>query len=385
MAVFADGFIEAYVGPQELGAADNLEQVIIDFINEAEKTLDVAVQEIDSMPIAEALIAARWRGLNVRVFLEQAYVTQNKLPTVSVRDGETFEEARHRAQWEDVATEKNNKVNRDILRVLLRNRVDVKVDFNPKIFHQKFIIRDFRGGTNPKSAVLSGSTNFTTTGTHENLNHIVIFNHVGVCRRYRSEFDEIREGNFGVFGRRKRTYPKTVNSAGVPVRILFAPDDFPELEFVKQMLKCKQRLDFAIFTFSGSSGVDDALIMLRQANRAIRGVFDPLQGGQWWSASNWLHEHGIDVFLPDAGRFPGKFNKLHHKLLVVDEAIVVAGSMNYSAPANEFNDENIFVIGNPFDLDEDEGGPVDHAKCAEIARFFRNEIDRIIALSKPFQ
>jgi len=32
MASFADGKIEAYVGPMELGAADNLEEVIVGFI-----------------------------------------------------------------------------------------------------------------------------------------------------------------------------------------------------------------------------------------------------------------------------------------------------------------------------------------------------------------
>jgi phosphatidylserine/phosphatidylglycerophosphate/cardiolipin synthase-like enzyme len=65
--------------------------------------------------------------------------------------------------------------------------------------------------------------------------------------------------------------------------------------------------------------------------------------------------------------------------MVIDEAIVVAGSFNYTAPANEFNDENIFVIGSPkLDLKPAEGGPVDPAACAEITRFFRTEVDRIV-------
>ena len=48
MASFAEGKIEAYVGPPELGAADDLEQVIVDFIAGAKSRLDIAVQEIDS-------------------------------------------------------------------------------------------------------------------------------------------------------------------------------------------------------------------------------------------------------------------------------------------------------------------------------------------------
>ena len=39
------------------------------------------------------------------------------------------------------------------------------LDFNTSIFHQKFIVRD-------REFVLTGSTNFTDTGTHKNLNHI---------------------------------------------------------------------------------------------------------------------------------------------------------------------------------------------------------------------
>jgi hypothetical protein len=74
MASFAGGKIQAYVGPPELGAADDLEQVIIDFIGGAKARLDIAVQEIDSRLIAQAILDARWRGVRVTVFLEQDYL-----------------------------------------------------------------------------------------------------------------------------------------------------------------------------------------------------------------------------------------------------------------------------------------------------------------------
>ena len=44
-----------------------------------------------------------------------------------------------------------------------------------------------------------------------------------------------------------------------------------------------------------------------------------------------------------------RLNKLHHKLMVIDKQLVIAGSFNYTAPANTLNDENIIIIG---DLDE---------------------------------
>ena len=62
MAAFANGKIEAYVGPQELGAADSLEAVIVDFLNGARSSLDIAVQELDSEPIAQAILDALARN-----------------------------------------------------------------------------------------------------------------------------------------------------------------------------------------------------------------------------------------------------------------------------------------------------------------------------------
>ncbi len=380
MTDFAGRLIQAFVGPRELGAADDLEAIVVDFIAAAEDSLDVAVQELDSLLIAQALIDARWRGVAVRVVLEQDYLQDEEELKADPRPGETEQDARVRVQWrQDPPRELD--INRDILAALLRNRVHVSADYNPRIFHQKFIVRDYRRGTRPRSALLTTSANFTHTDTHTNLNHLVIFSDTRICKLYAEEFAQLNSGEFGR-GRHGRV-PRAFNLGGVPVKVLFAPDHAPEQELVKQILKSTERVDFAVFTFSGSSTVDDAMILARRAGRVVRGALDPGQAGQRWAATRWLHDAGVELFLPRRRR---PFRKLHHKLMVVDHATVVAGSFNYTAPANDYNDENLFVCGSPYpDLPDDEGGPVDPDRCAELATFFRAEIDRIIAGSLPYQ
>jgi len=379
MTSFAGGDIEAFVGPPELGAADDLEQTIISFIGAATESLDIAVQELDSLPIAQAILDARWRGVLVRLVVEQDYLQDEKLPNATPKPGETAQEALWRAQWRDDPPSPLD-MNRWILTALLRSTVHVSADYNPSIFHQKFAIRDYRGQTRPTSALLSGSANFTHTDTHANLNHVVIFHDYRICKAYQIEFAQINAGSFGRNGH--GAVPRAYSVNGVTVKVLFAPDHTPELELMKQVMKATQKVRFAIFTFAGSSGIDDALIMAKRAGFDVQGALDPGQASQKWAATKWLHEAGVGVFLPK--RVPG-FGKLHHKLMVVDESTTVAGSFNYTAPANDYNDENLFVIGTPYpDLPADEEGPVDPQECLAVAQYFRTEIDRIIAGSNAY-
>ena len=80
MAEFAEGKIEAHCGPRDLAAPDDVERAITDFIAGARRSLDIAVQELDSPEIAQALLDARWRGVDVKIVLEQDYLVEAKLP-----------------------------------------------------------------------------------------------------------------------------------------------------------------------------------------------------------------------------------------------------------------------------------------------------------------
>lgn len=393
MPTFAKGKIEAYAGPKDLGAPDDLEKVIVEFIEGAEDTLDIAVQEIDNGHIVQAILDARWRGVGVRIVLEEDYLWDKNLPKKQPKPktGESAEEALKKWQWD--AGDGEHAENRRLAAALWHSNIDVKADFNPDIFHQKFAVRDYRSGPRAKakasSALLSGSTNFTSTDCHQSFNHIFVFHDGDICEQYSNQFAEIERGEFGPRGIGGE--PPVFNLEGVPVKVLFAPDNFPEQEVIKQILKAESDIEFAIFTFAGSSAIDDALLMAARADCKVTGALDPGQASQEWAAPRgepgaappWLNRKNVSLYTPK--RVPG-FDKLHHKLMVIDHHTVVAGSFNYTKPANSLNDENIFVVGSPYkDLPENRGGPVDMAVCKEIVDYMRNEIDRIVTVSEPWK
>ncbi len=180
--------ISLFMGPDDLGAKDDLESAIIGFIGAARSALDVAVQELESRPIARALIAAKMQGIKVRLVLEGDYLG------VDQARAEPFEKGG------------KNEENRTIHSALLRANIDVRSDYNGSIFHQKFIVRDIKKGN---SAVLTGSTNFTPTGVHNNLNHLIIVDGKKAAREFATEFEEIWDGSFGTA--RLRHDPKPRN------------------------------------------------------------------------------------------------------------------------------------------------------------------------------
>jgi|GEM_PF-368691 len=351
------GSIEFFCGPSDLGAPDNLESAIINFIDDTRDTLDIAVQELESYNIARAIVRAKQRGVRVRLVLELDYLRS------------------YPASPEPFTIDPSSSLheNREIMAALLRASIDVRVDYNPKIFHQKFVIRDIQ---EPTRALLTSSTNFTPTGlgTHpdrKNLNHIVVMHNKWIANEYQHEFDEIWNGTFGTRRKRHDETPRNCRVSGIRVRAIFGPDHTPELEMMKQILKAQQRVDFAIFTFSDSSGIDDAMISRARGGLPIRGAFDRMQGNQAWASSHGLRDAGVEIYFTAERHNLGK---LHHKLIVIDDRVIVCGSFNYTGPANRLNEENILVIGN---LDED-NAQNDIAQ-KKLAKAVRQEIDRIIS------
>lgn len=339
------GDISVHLGPVQQGAADSLLEPIVAFIDKAKKKqkLQIAVQEIDNREIAEAIIRARLRGVTVDVVIEQSYLLAKKVPA------------------DPFAQSGAHEINRTLQNAMLRATVDLKSDFNSNIFHQKFMILG--------NSVLTGSTNFTTTGVTKNLNHVVVVNDAEVANAYRKEFSEIQRGNFGRQSISQDEKPQEAHVSGIRVKPLFAPDHSPEMEIMKQILKAKERVDFAVFTFAKSSGIDDALISAHKSGVKVSGVLDRKQANQKWAAKKSLSDAGVKIHVAGGS---GGLGKVHHKLMTIDDKVSIFGSFNYTGPANKSNDENILVVG---DIDEPKAAI--RKKQEAIARAARDEIDRI--------
>ncbi|MCK5004085.1 MAG: DUF1669 domain-containing protein [Candidatus Aminicenantes bacterium] len=346
------GNIEIYMGPHQLNGKDDLLKTIIDFIDGAQKKLFIAVQELDSKPIAEAIIRAKQRKVLVKLVLEADYLIAKS------------------AMLDPFKPAGAHEPNRILHDAVLRSKIKVNTDYNPAIFHQKFIIRDGK-------SVLSGSTNFTDTGTSRNLNHIVIIHDEKIAKIFNKEFSEIQSGHFGKFNVGHNPVPAEIMVSDIRIRTLFAPDHNPEMEIMKQIGKAKSRVDFAIFTFSKSSGIDDQLVLIKKSGIPVRGAFYKSSANQKWSAKNTLKDAGFtDLYLiPKAGLPSPRPRKLHHKLMVIDSQVIISGSFNYTGPANKTNDENILVIG---DLDEKNETFIKNQK--KLAKYALDEIDRMINL-----
>jgi len=281
---------------------------------------------LDDIDIAKAIIRAKKRNyitssgktrlLRVRIILEGDYLHSNKPQLKPFEPGGSLES------------------NREIINALYRSAVKLKTDYNGKIFHQKFVIRD-------GNIILTGSTNFTVTGTSKNLNHLAIVKNEKVVKAYKKEYREMLAGRFG---KNSDTSIKPIETKSNNIRLkpLFAPNHSPEMEIMKQMAKAKERIDFVIFTFAESSGIDDQMNLAVNAGIKVSGLINGDQKNQKWSASRNL-DAKIDIKFTKKGQ--NGLGKLHHKLMVIDKSVVIIGSFNYTAPANRLNDENIIVIG----------------------------------------
>jgi hypothetical protein len=179
-----------------------------------------------------------------------------------------------------------------------------------------------------------------------------------VAAAYQSEFDQLKQGIFEPRSPKLTTSdPLTLDIEGTAVQIMFSPDNNPELRIVNEILKAQTSAFFMMFTFAKSTTIDDALITkLQGGNFEVVGVLDGGQSAHKWSPHKAPSNEGANLrreTLPNNG-------KLHHKLIVLDDETVIGGSFNYTGPANQYNDENLFLVRNP-----------------QVAAFFKEEVKRV--------
>ena len=156
-------FNEPDAGADRADYANGLDEELAEAIDGAEERLDIAVFELDSDALRDAIAAAHERGVQVRIVTDDAHGLHN--------EGDAH------------------------LRDLLQAGVPLRDDGRSGLMHNKFVIID-------QEMVWTGSWNYTINGAYRNNNHAVVFENATVAAAYQAEFDEMFER--GEFGKRSR-------------------------------------------------------------------------------------------------------------------------------------------------------------------------------------
>ena len=282
--------------------AGSIPENLIERINNAKQVIHIAAFEFNLTPVAEALIAAHERGVDVR------WVTDDE-------HGIDSDEEDGHGQF-----------------AMLKDAgIQVKDDQRGALMHNKFIIFD-------NQTVWTGSTNLTVNGNFHNNNNVIVIQSTRLAAIYELEFDELWAGEFGP--RSPSTVERqslTIN--GTPIQVLFAPEDKVMEKLVPIIEEAQHNIRFMAFSFTYVD-LGEAVMARAEAGVDVKGIFETRGSQTEYSELPAMHCAGLAV------RQDGNPQTFHHKVIIIDDEIVITGSLNFSNNADSSNDENVIILAN---------------------------------------
>ena len=282
------------LSPQGTGGLDG---PLVEAIDAARLSIDLAVYSISLNSVRYALIRAHERGVTVRMVME------------------------------------STNMDRSDVQYLLDAGVPIVGDNRKGLMHDKFMVID-------RSEVWLGSMNFTDSGTYEDNNNMIHIHSTKIAENYAVEFNEMFERNLFGPDALAQTPNPSVTLDGTRIDTYFSPDDHVLTTLYDLLSQAEESIYFLAFSFT-SNELGEIVRTQADAGLEIRGVMDREQ-----VASNTGTEYDpfrqaeLDIHID------GNDGQMHHKVFIVDKKIVVIGSYNFSKAAEERNDENIIIVYN---------------------------------------
>jgi len=118
--------------------------------------------------------------------------------------------------------------------------------------------------------------------------------------------------------------------------VYFSPDGGCEDEILDWISRANETIHILIYIFN-SDTISDELIAANQRGIEVKVLFEQEENKQY-SEYQKLKNAGIPV------RNDTNSHLMHDKVMIIDGTIILTGSFNYSAAAEEDNNENLLVI-----------------------------------------
>jgi len=302
LSVFPEKNLEIYfTNPTRLKQTGvvNPQVGLISVIKKSKKSFHGAFYDISSIKVADELITAYKRGVDIKL------VTEN----------DTF-------------------AGEAIMRII-ENGIPIVADTGSGLMHNKFAIID---GT----SIFTGSYNTTENCTHKNNNNALLIRSPELAEIYSEEFFEMFES--GIFGNKKeegafnelqKKYYVKVDAMNI--NVYFAPEDNVEKIIYQRIKKARKSIRFMQFSFT-SDKIGEVIIEKFKEGIQVEGVFEKKGSGTEYSEYTKMKIEDIPVKL-DTNK-----DVMHHKVIIIDDYLIITGSFNISKNANNKNDENIIII-----------------------------------------
>ena len=278
-----------------------MDEALVALMNSATRTLDVAAYDFDLPSVAGAMAAARRRGVEVRFVSDTD--TINAEDNVDVQSG---------------------------LAKLRDAGIPIVGDQKDGLMHDKFTIVDGEW-------LSTGSWNYTVGDTYRLNNWMGIFHSRELAERYSEEFSQMYAGKFAS-SKAPASDSGPLVMGGARVQTCFAPKG-KCADLVVQTIdsETKTSIRFLAFSFT-HDGIGKAIRDRKAAGVAVSGVFETT--GSQTEASEYgnFRNAGADVYTD------GNPYVMHHKVILIDDRVTIAGSFNFSASADKDNNENLLVV-----------------------------------------
>ncbi len=295
-----------FTDPQAINNPDviagSIEEKLIGFINNAQTSIHIASFEFNLTSVAEALIAAKSRGVDVK------WITDDK-------NGLDYDIQPGRGQFS----------------LLQATGIEVKDDNRTALMHNKFWIFD-------RQIVWTGSTNITVNGIFKQNNNVLVIRSPEIAAIFEREFQEMWSGQFGPRA------PSTLNNQwaildGTPIQVVFSAEDNAVSNLIALINDAQTSIRFLAFSFTDYP-LAQAMIDRSKTGVDVKGVFETFGSSGDSSELRTFWCAGVPV------RQDGGASFLHHKVIVIDNSIVVTGSLNFSSNADKDNEENVVILDN---------------------------------------
>lgn len=317
---------------EALGSQD-LEGWIIDRINATDYSIDIALYSFNLSAVADALIAAFDRGVQIR------FCYDNRSPYQP-----------------------------EVIRLANEGIVVIDDSFGPYndgsgLMHNKLWIFDALSEDPADPWVYTGSWNLTTQGTNTDAQNVIMIQDQALAAVCKAEIDEMwgsttflpnpDQSRFG--SNKSDNTPKVFNVGGREVELFFAPSD----PWLGAMISEVENADYSTHFCAMSWTRYDLCNELEERwmgvpGFAVRGVFDSGESGNTYSQYWPMHGEGDYPWDPPADVwFDAETGILHHKYMIIDvnrggsDPVLITGSANWSTNANDENDENVIIVHDP--------------------------------------